>query len=169
MKRYVFLVAFALIMFITYAYAGKDMRTQLAEELLVLTGAKENIERYSDIIRQVQMDQLKNISIPGEESKEIIALQEKITKMIKKEMSWNNLKKDYIDIYAETFAEEELRGIIKFYKTPVGKKFIEKQPELMQKSVQISQKKINALMPKIQQLTMEAIDTHKESEKETQK
>ncbi|MCH7927981.1 MAG: DUF2059 domain-containing protein [Candidatus Dadabacteria bacterium] len=64
----------------------------------------------------------------------------------------------YISIYAETFTEEELKGAIKFYKSPIGKKFIEKQPELMRKSMQISQKQMTTLMPKIQKLTEEMMD-----------
>jgi hypothetical protein len=75
--------------------------------------------------------------------------------VIMKEMSWDKLKDDYISIYADTFTEKELLGIITFYESPIGRKFIEKQPELMKKSMQISQKQMVGLMPKIQKLTEE--------------
>ena len=49
---------------------------------------------------------------------------------------------DKIKVYADTFTEEELKGLISFYKSPVGQKFIEKTPELMKRSMELSQKRM---------------------------
>ena len=166
MKKCVFLIVAVSILFMSLAYAEVNIRRQLAEELLVLTEVKNNIEKYFDMVKQMQMAQLKNMDIPSGESGKVASLQEKLMNIARKEMSWENLKEDYISIYAEIFTEEELQGIIAFYKTPIGKKFIEKQPELLQRSMEISQKQMKILMPKMQKLTQETIDAYKESKKE---
>ena len=54
-------------------------------------------------------------------------------------MSWDKMKPVYVSVYAETFTPEELRAMIAFYKTDVGQKWLEKQPQvqaaIMQKSM----------------------------------
>ncbi len=42
-------------------------------------------------------------------------------------------------LYAERLTAEELQGIIAFYKSPVGAKFIKLQPELVQQSMALGQ------------------------------
>jgi len=44
---------------------------------------------------------------------------------------------------------EEPKELIAFYQSPAGKAFMAKQPELMRKSMQLSQKTMMSLMPKI--------------------
>ena len=168
MKRILFLIIVGSIMFAPVLNAQGNTRGKLAEELLVLIKVKENIERAFDMIKQMQMGQLKQLNIQEMDSEKFASSQEKIMDVIAKEMNWENLKADYIKIYAETFTEEELKGFIAFYKTPVGKKFIEKQPELMQKSMQISQKQMRTLMPKIQKLTQEMIKSSEVSQEDVQ-
>ncbi len=64
--------------------------------------------------------------------------------------------------------EEELRAISEFYKSPVGKKFIEKMPQLVQESMAISQNKMPSFMEKMQKITEEIANEIKQL-KEQQK
>ncbi|MGA1197950.1 MAG: DUF2059 domain-containing protein, partial [Candidatus Latescibacterota bacterium] len=59
------------------------------------------------------------------------------------------IKADYIELYAEVFTEDELKGLINFYESPIGKAYIKKQPELTQKSMMLSQKMMMKVMPKL--------------------
>jgi hypothetical protein len=43
-------------------------------------------------------------------------------------------------IYSSNFSAEELRAVIAFYKTPVGQKFLQKQPFMMQQTMTVGQK-----------------------------
>jgi uncharacterized protein len=79
------------------------------------------------------------------------ALSDKLTETL---MS-SDFKVDVAAIYAETFDEGELRDIVAFYKTPLGKKLIARMPELTQKSMQISQDRIRTVMPDIQKISQE--------------
>ncbi|WP_435106894.1 DUF2059 domain-containing protein [Arhodomonas sp. AD133] len=56
-------------------------------------------------------------------------------------------------LYVETFTEDEIEQVTEFFKTPVGKKFINKSPELMQRGARIGmaegQAKEHKLMERI--------------------
>ncbi|RKY36008.1 MAG: hypothetical protein DRP78_04710 [Candidatus Omnitrophota bacterium] len=162
MKKVFVLIVISLAMFITSVNAQENVRRKLAEDLLTLTKVKENIEKSFDMVRQMQMEQLGDLSNSDMESEKDASLQGKIMDVIAEEMSWENLKEDYTELYAETFTKEELEGIIAFYKTSIGKKFIEKQPELMQKSMQISQKQMRTLMPKMEEFRQEIMKSSEE-------
>jgi hypothetical protein len=72
-----------------------------------------------------------------------------------REMRWDNIKEDYINLYVDVFSESELRELIRFYKTPLGQKLIEKTPLLMQRSMRIGQQKMMRVMPEIQAISRE--------------
>ncbi|WP_251359954.1 DUF2059 domain-containing protein [Kangiella sp. TOML190] len=42
-----------------------------------------------------------------------------------------------IDLYSNTFNEQELKDLLAFYKTESGKKFVKELPVIMQKSSQL--------------------------------
>jgi uncharacterized protein len=64
----------------------------------------------------------------------------------------NDFKVDVAAVYAETFDESELRDLIAFYKSPLGKKLIARMPELTSKSMQISQSRIQAITPDLERI-----------------
>jgi hypothetical protein len=151
---------------------AQAVRKQLAEELLVLTETDKNLESTFEMVKQMQMDQLKNIPLPKElseeDSQKIASMQEKIVDILVEEMGWDKIKEDIIDIYVDVFTKEELEGIIAFYKTPFGQKLIKKQPELLQKSMEIAQKQLTTIMPKVQKAIQDMQEILKESEGKAQ-
>ncbi|MEI8245260.1 MAG: DUF2059 domain-containing protein [Lentisphaerota bacterium] len=54
-----------------------------------------------------------------------------------KEINWDQHKNQVADLYADTFSAEELDALVKFCESPSGKKFIDKQPEIQQKSIEL--------------------------------
>jgi uncharacterized protein len=94
----------------------------------------------------------------------IIAAQEKAMPEIKqyeevmrtfyaKYINWESFKDKMVTIYAGEFTESELRGMIAFYKTDIGKKAIEKLPILATKGAEMGQQAVQDHMPEL----MEAI------------
>ena len=69
--------------------------------------------------------------------------------LILAEMSFENLKSEYVAVYAEVFTAAELQGLLAFYRSPVGRSWAEKQPEVNMRLMQISQSKMAKLMPRI--------------------
>lgn len=85
--------------------------------------------------------------------------------VMQNEIAWEKLEPMYIRLYKETFSQEEVDGIILFYKTPAGKALINKMPILMQKSMIEMQKLSLNMMPKLQQVQQQFIADMKEASK----
>jgi uncharacterized protein len=56
------------------------------------------------------------------------------------EINTNTLIEMIVPVYQKNYTEQELRAAIDFYKTPNGKKMLEKTPLVMQESMEIGQK-----------------------------
>ena len=72
------------------------------------------------------------------------------------EMSWDKIKPKYVKLYIDTFSQEEVDGLIKFYASPAGQAYIAKMPLLMQHSMQLMQVQMQDLMPKLTAVLGEA-------------
>ena len=64
------------------------------------------------------------------------------------EMDWSKLKPEFEQMYMDTFTQEEVDGLLAFYRSPAGKAMIEKMPMLMGKIMQTSQARMQTLMPR---------------------
>lgn len=70
-------------------------------------------------------------------------------------MDWGEM---FADVYASVFTEDELQGLIDFYHSTLGKKFLEKQPELMAATMEKMQVEMAKIMPQIQADIQKAIE-----------
>jgi hypothetical protein len=126
---------------------------ELADELLKVLELEKNMSQYFAMAQQSMAESVKQTqAMMGVTNASAEAEMAKSLKIIQEALSWENLKADFIALYSETFTAEELQGILDFYKSPAGQKFIVKQPELMQKSMQISQKLMARIMPRLQEV-----------------
>ena len=156
MKR-TLVIAACILAIAAVSRSEESKRRALAEELMVMMDMKENIEKAFDMVKEMIPDQVRQYGDAGAEAATAAEKQaQDMMDFIQKEMSWDKIKEDYINVYSETFTEEELAGIVEFYKSPAGQSFIKKQPELMRRSMEISQKQMMELMPKIQELNRKA-------------
>jgi hypothetical protein len=81
----------------------------------------------------------------------------KLNAAVSDALSWQRLKPAYIDLYADAYTEEEIDGILSFYKSPVGQSLLAKSPELMAKSGEIVSARMQELTPQLRQITEEAV------------
>ena len=157
MKRLIAALLLAGLMQAEPARADDAKRTALAEELITLAELQKNFEQSFAVVKQMVTKQFgaAPTGAPAETKAKSAESANAVYDLIAKEMDWNAVKKDYAELYASTFTEEELQGVIDFYKSPAGKSFVAKQPELMKKSMELNQAKMSAIMPQIQQLIMQ--------------
>lgn len=81
----------------------------------------------------------------------------------RKVLSWDVIKPKFINLYLESFTDEELREMAAFYRTPLGKKSLEKIPELTAKGAQIGMQQVKDHQ---KELTDAIEKRHKELEKQ---
>lgn len=85
------------------------------------------------------------------------AIQKKIFDFITSEINWEKLKGPMARVYAETLTPEETKGVIEFFKSPAGQAFLDKQPILMKKAMEVTQNRMMEVMPKLQTLIQEEL------------
>ena len=150
MKRISVLVLIVCLLSASKLYADDQSRAKLAEDLLLIMQVDKELASTYDRIKAAQQEEMQKA---GNQDPAAVDMQNKMMDMMAQEMSWDKLKADYIAVYAEVFTDEDLHGLIEFYKTPTGKKFIEKQPELTNKMMEIGQKHVMELLPKMKAMS----------------
>jgi uncharacterized protein len=150
-------------------------RRALAEQLLNAMHMKETMEQSFAMMKKImpaqieQMEKTRPVSEQAKTSssttKQRTTMMDKTMDAVAQEMSWDKVKEDYITVYAETFTEEELKGLVAFYKSPAGQALVKKQPEIMRRSMELSQKMMAKVMPQIQAMNKEMMDAGRKVEK----
>ena len=134
-----------LIYFSSSAFAETNINTEVkreAETLLETSNTKYMMEQAVEQMLQLQLQQ----------NPALTPYREIMMKFINKHMSYNSLKPELIELYAESFTAQELRDLTAFYQTPTGQKAIQKMPELMSKGGQIGAMRIQSNIPELQQM-----------------
>lgn len=107
-----------------------------------------------------QLPKMMQAMFPGakitpEQQKDIDAFSKKMLGIVQTEASWTKLEPQFTQIYASTYSEQEIDGLIAFYKSPVGQEMVAKQPELVNKSQGITQNMMVDLQPKMRDAVMQ--------------
>ncbi len=67
-------------------------------------------------------------------------------------IGWNKLKPKMVDLYTQTFTEQELKDLVKFYQSPLGKKVFSQMPKVTQQSAQLTQQSLEPAVPVVNKL-----------------
>ena len=78
-------------------------------------------------------------------------------KFMNKYYTWDSLKLSLDNIYASEFTENELKELLDFYSSPIGKKYTGKSAELLQKTVQIGQQIVTDHQSEFEQMIKDAV------------
>jgi hypothetical protein len=137
------------------------------ERLLKLTKVQQISVAYGDQLDGYVKTALKQVFTEnqmGEITDAFVdAYASKITQELKKEMSWDRLKGQYIQLYSEIFTQEEIDAQLAFYDSPAGRSIVEKIPVLTQKSMALGQRTMAPMMQRLQQLVAESLEEAKKS------
>jgi hypothetical protein len=159
MKRKIIFTLF-LIMLPVLSFAGD--KENLAEEIMKLTNMQKMMDQTKVQIQQMQIRVMQQLEVSEKDKKGAAEFQNKINEMIFNELTWDNIKSEYIKLFVDVYTIDELKGLVQFYKSPAGQSLIKKQPIIMQKSMMISQSKIQKLIPKLKKMTDEFSESIKE-------
>lgn len=71
-------------------------------------------------------------------------------KTVQDELSVTKIRAIYLQCYKETFTQDEVDGVIAFYKSPPGEAISEKYPQVMKKAQSMMQEKMGPMSTKVQ-------------------
>jgi hypothetical protein len=124
-----------------------DEGVALADKLLDLTGSQAFMQKTFETGLKPSLDQMKAKGAPDEL---VNAIHTEAQGFFQENFNWEVMKPEFAKLYSDNFTNAELRDIIAFYQTPTGQKAINKMPELMQQSIMMSMKNVQANMPEFQ-------------------
>lgn len=156
MRRAVVVVLMVLFVGSTSARADEASKRAKAEELFSLLHLDQTMDQITkNVMKQVQAmtDSMPGADHATPEQKKLVAdFQQRVLDLVNKRLGWKALEPDFISLYAGTYTEEELDGLIAFYKSPVGQTMLEKTPELMAKSTELTQQRMREVQPEFKQM-----------------
>lgn len=141
--------------------AGAPASEASIREMLAVTEVRkllDNVLPQYDAMMKNAMNQAlggKQLDATGKKIADKMAA--KISKLMQEEMNWEKLEPIYLSIYTKSFTQEEVDGMLKFYKSPAGQAVIKKMPVVMQLSMQAMQQTLIPVMQKMQTIVQETV------------
>lgn len=85
-----------------------------------------------------------------EQKAEVARIQAKTQEIVRKALSWEEMRPVYLDVYKKTYTREDVRAITKFYESPAGQRMLDKNPALMQNVMTAVQQKMVPMLEELQ-------------------
>ncbi|MFO1389452.1 DUF2059 domain-containing protein [Cellvibrio sp.] len=149
------------------AFADSKPSDASLEELLVVTESQKLMDGIWPQMERMMSDTAKRSTTEGQftqEQKEVLDRNlAKMSAVIKEEFAFEKMKPMFINIYSDAFTQEEVDGMLKFYKSKAGQAVIKKMPQVMQGSMVMVQTQMQTLGPKIQKIQQEMTEEMKKT------
>ena len=163
--RFILILACALSFFVaTPGHAAPASRESVEQLFSVIDMQKTYDATFDAMQKSVNDAFLKNPqlqSLTPEQRKGFDAGMQRMYALMRDEMDWRKLKPEYEQMYVDTFSQDEIDGILAFYRTPAGRAMIEKMPVMMGKVMQLTQAHMQNLMPRVMQIMQDSIATRR--------
>lgn len=161
LKSAVFIRSIALLVTASGALAQDAARKAKIEEMFRLMNIDRMMQQVMGQMKTMTEQQMSEMKLPPEAQAAAQESQDRMMKLIAERMSWEKMKPAYIQLYSEVFTEEEVDGILAFYRSPAGRAMLEKTPLLMTKAMALVQKQVGDIQPEIQKMMKELEAKHK--------
>jgi hypothetical protein len=143
------------------AYADDASKTAKIEEMFRITKVDQLQRQVMDQMQGALTNMFDQPGIPENVKADHKELEDEVFAIIKKRVTWEKMKPDFVKLYADNLSETELDAIIAFYKTPGGIALLEKLPILTKKGMEIGQAQMKDVGPEIQETVQKFIERHK--------
>jgi hypothetical protein len=129
------------------------------KQLLDVTGARKVIDgilpQIDSMMRQSMLQANGGKAFTAEEQKAVDGMQTKMIDIMKDELSWDKMEPLYISVYQQSLTQEEIDGMLEFYKTPAGTAVIKKMPLIIQNTMVMMQQRMGPMLKKVQAAVQE--------------
>lgn len=133
-------------------------------EMLDLTNAQQMIAgmkgQMSTIMNNAMRNAMQGQNVTPEKQAILDRMTAKMSAAAADVLNWDTLQPLYMRTYRESFTQDEIDGVIKFYKSPAGRAYVKKLPVVMQNVMQDMQglmKPLQEKMMAIQRETMQEL------------
>lgn len=76
---------------------------------------------------------------------------------VKEVLDWNKLEPMYVRVYQKSFSQQEVDGLLAFYKTPTGQAVLNKMPVVLQNTTTEVQQMMQPMIQRMQRMQQEVV------------
>jgi uncharacterized protein len=149
-------LAVALLLSLPFAARADDASHRAkAEELIALLHSDQvATQLINEVLRQTTEITTKRSAgkMTPETQAALADFQKKVVSVLEPQIGWKAIEPGYVQLYTDTFSEEDLDHMIAFYKSPSGALLLEKLPAINQQISHVLQTKMAALQPQMNQM-----------------
>jgi hypothetical protein len=138
-------IGVALLWCASPAKADEASKTAKAEELLQLAQGDQMMKMMEPMMKSMMAQADKDMT--AEQRAKAGEMRDKIMALVA--ASLNKAKPAMVKVYTDSYTEEEIDGILAFYKSPAGKALLQKMPEVMQRMAPVMIQMMNDMQPEI--------------------
>ncbi|HXP65218.1 MAG TPA: DUF2059 domain-containing protein [Steroidobacteraceae bacterium] len=143
-------------------------------EMLDLTNARQLLDnmkgQMNGLMANAMRDAVKNQTVTPERQAILDRMAAKMSTVVTDTMNWDDLMPIYSRTYRASFTQDEIDGVIKFYKSPAGRAYTKKLPVAMQNIMVEMQGLIKPMQEKMAAIQRESIQELKDlQERESKK
>jgi uncharacterized protein len=150
------------------APAGSPTEASI-KQLLEVAQSRKLIDsvmaQMENLMQQSIAQATRGQQIPPKVQKDIDARRTEMIAMMKELLDWNKLQPMYVRVYQKTFSQQEVDGMIAFYKTPAGQAVIGKMPSVLQNTIDEMQQLMAPVMQKMQKMQQDVASEMKADNK----
>jgi len=175
MKRILSCLAVVVLSVAAAAAEEKPASEASIKELLVVSEVRKLLDnmivQMDSMMKGAMQQMLQGKEITPALQKIVDKNRERTMALLKAELSWEQMEPLYVKVYQQAFTQEELDGILAFYRTPAGKALVKKTPVVMEKTMAAMQERMGPMIQKLEKIQQEiaaeiAAETEKQPAKE---
>lgn len=153
MRLTIFLIA--ILAASTSAVASDASHEAAALRLLEVSRASQMMDQVYDSLTPQFVAMAEQMGIEGSQREIFDRHMTRVFEVMREEMSWEKMEPHLVSAYTEVYTEKELMELVDFYESPVGQKFLEKMPELMDETIKMTQSMMGEFYGRIEELQAE--------------
>jgi len=163
------LIAILALACCSIAHASESSHRAAVEKMLQATKVESNLDiLYKQFGANIDQ-QFKLLDVPDDVRPILTKFQNQQIDVMREELSWQKLKDNIASAYLKVYSEAEVVELTKFFTSPIGVKYVERMPELMQEMNALIQAKLPILGEKYQRIAEEMADEMKKAVDSKQK
>jgi hypothetical protein len=131
------------------------------KQLLAVTQARKLLDgmraQFDSLMNNAIQQELKGKTPTAKQQQAIANMRKRMVALMQGALAWEKIEPMYLRLYKESFTEEEVAGMLSFYKTPAGQAVINKMPVMMQKTMLELQKMMSGMAPQMQKIEQDFV------------
>jgi uncharacterized protein len=135
-------------------------------QMLDLTNARQLISsmkgQMDTVMNTAMQNAMRGQTLTPERQAVIDRMTAKMSAVVSDMLNWDDLLPMYIRIYRDSFTQDEIDGVIKFYKSAAGQAYLKKLPLVMQNVMREMQGFMKPALDKMQVIQKESLQELKE-------